>query len=71
MDIQEIQERIENQLRQYYEFFVHENCGGYITAIHQDREMAYEILTELYHLICAVGNLEHSKTKKRADDGKS
>lgn len=64
MDIQEIRGRIEERLRQYYEFFVHENCGGCITAIHQDREMAHEILTELYHLICAIGGLDNSKAKK-------
>lgn len=64
MDIQEIRGRIEEQLRQYYEFFVQENCGGRITAIHQDREMAPEILTELYNLICAIGGLDNATAKE-------
>ncbi len=64
MDIHEIRGRIEELLGQYYEFFVQVDCGGSITGIHRDRKMAHEIMTELYHLICAMGNLENSKTKK-------
>ena len=64
MDLQEIQGQIEEQLARYREFCVYENVGGGITSVHQDREMAYEILTELYRLICVIGGLDYSKAKK-------
>ena len=58
---QELQKQIEKQLEEYHKYFVYENRGDCITAIHQDREMACEILNGLYSLICEVGNLKQEK----------